>query len=185
MRFTHLILLASTALAAPNEPCYANGQAGVCTTDASCTKAGGTTVKGACPADAANIKCCFKPKCNFGAAGNCRWASDCAGSSAGNLCPGPSQMKCCNSKATGFGGYKAPKIPALGACKKSSVEGAKKIVAAFPGRVREIGCVRSCKCPGTSDHCCGLATDMMCSDAGGVSLDSAFPLGSSYAALCS
>jgi hypothetical protein len=30
-------------------------------------------------------------------------------------------------------------------------------------------CIRDCACPGTSDHCCGLATDMMCSDAGGVS----------------
>ena len=84
-------------------------------------------------------------------------------------CPGPSQFKCCSSTATGFGGYSAPSIPAVGACKSVAVNGAKAIVAAWPGRVREIGCVRSCACPGDSDHCCGKATDMMCSDGGGVS----------------
>lgn len=75
-------------------------------------------------------------------------------------------MKCCQSSATGFGGYAAPKIPAVGSCKEVAVNGAKKIVAAFPGRIRDIGCVRSCTCgvAGASDHCCGKATDMMCSD---------------------
>ncbi|KAK2592686.1 hypothetical protein QQS21_009616 [Conoideocrella luteorostrata] len=169
----HLLhLLAATALAAPNEPCYGpSSQAGVCTTDASCSKAGGTSISGACPADPASIKCCLKPKCSFGAdgRGNCRWQSDCAGQSSPNpLCPGPNQMKCCDNTAVGFGGYKAPAIPAVGACKASAVAGAKKVVAAFPGRVREIGCVRNCKCPGSSDHCCGLAIDFMCSDGGGV-----------------
>lgn len=170
LTITLLPLLAATIQATTNEPCYgANGAAGVCITDAACKSAGGSTISGACPWDPSNIKCCSKPKCSNGSAGNCRWKSDCAGSSVANQCPGPSQMMCCNSAATGFGGYSAPKIPAVGACKKVAVDGAKKIVAAFPGRVREIGCVRDCACPGTSDHCCGLATDMMCSDGGGVS----------------
>lgn len=58
----------------------------------------------------------------------------------------------------------------MGACKKVAVDGAKKVVAQFPGRVREIGCVRDCACGSnpSSDHCCGKATDLMCSDAGGV-----------------
>ncbi|KAH6989189.1 hypothetical protein BKA56DRAFT_629078 [Ilyonectria sp. MPI-CAGE-AT-0026] len=158
------------AQAAVNEPCYGkSGFAGVCVTTSACSKAGGTTISGACPKDPANVKCCSKPKCGSGGAGNCRWTSDCAGSKASNQCPGPGQMKCCSSAARGFGGYKAPKIPAVGACKRNAVTGAKKIVAAFPGRVREIGCVRDCTCgaSGSSDHCCGRATDMMISDHGG------------------
>ncbi|ESU08885.1 hypothetical protein FGSG_04239 [Fusarium graminearum PH-1] len=137
MRYTTVpilfnLLLSSTSLAAPNEPCYGpSGIAGVCITDAACSSAGGTSI------------------------------------SAAGQCPGPSQMKCCSSAATGFGGYSAPTIPAVGACKAVSVNAAKKVVAAFPGRIREIGCKRDCSCPGSSDHCCGLATDFMCSDGGG------------------
>lgn len=63
-------------------------------------------------------------------------------------------------------------FPTVGACKAVSVDGAKKVVAAWPGRVREIGCIRDgCgpTCEGNeSDHCCGMAVDFMCSDAGGV-----------------
>lgn len=173
MRFTTAALLAilsAATHAATNEPCYGpSGAAGVCISTAACAKAGGSTIAGACPADPAGVKCCSKPKCGAGGKGNCRWVSDCAGSTVANQCPGPSQMKCCSSAARGFGGYAVPKIPAVSTCKKVSVDGAKKIVAAFPGRVREIGCVRDCACPGSSDHCCGLATDMMISDHGGVS----------------
>lgn len=144
---------------------------GVCVRPADCTADGGTTIDGACPWDGSGIKCCSKPTCRNGADGNCRWVSDCADSSVSGQCPGPSAFKCCSSKATGFGGYRAPDIPSIGACKRVAVDGAKKIVAAFPGRVREIGCVRPhCSCgPRGSDHCCGMATDMMCSDGGGVS----------------
>ncbi|KAH6889320.1 hypothetical protein B0T10DRAFT_487758 [Thelonectria olida] len=167
---TILTLLAITAHAATNEPCYGpNNVAGVCLSASACSNAGGTSHVGYCKADAASIKCCTKPKCGTGsfAGGNCRWVSDCAGSSQANQCPGPGQMKCCSSSAPGFGGYADPTIPKVGACKSAAVAGAKKIVAAFPGSVREIGCVRDCACPGTSDHCCGLATDMMISDNGG------------------
>lgn len=140
---------------------------GVCVTTSTCSANGGTTIDGACPADAANVKCCTKSPCGSG--GNCRWTSDCAGTSASNQCPGPGAFMCCSSSASGFGGYAAPLIPSVGACKQVAVDGAKKIVAAFPGRVREVFCIRDCACPGTSDHCCGKATDMMCSDGGGVS----------------
>ncbi|KZL77847.1 D-alanyl-D-alanine carboxypeptidase [Colletotrichum tofieldiae] len=157
----------TAALAALNEPCYGSGgRAGVCVTTSTCSSNGGTTIDGACPADADNVKCCTKSPCGSG--GNCRWASDCAGTSASNQCPGPSAFKCCSSSASGFGGYDAPSIPSVGACKQVAVDGAKKIVAAFPGRVRQVFCTRDCDCPGTSDHCCGKATDMMCSDGGGV-----------------
>ncbi|KAM7213791.1 D-alanyl-D-alanine carboxypeptidase [Rhypophila decipiens] len=159
---------ATVAIAAVNEPCYGSGgRAGVCMTTSKCSADGGTTINGACPSDPDNVKCCTKASCNSG--GNCRWKSDCAGTAASGFCPGPSQFKCCSSSATGFGGYSAPRIPSVGSCKKVAVDGAKKIVAAWPGRVREIGCVRDCSCSsGNSDHCCGKATDMMCSDGGGV-----------------
>ncbi|KAJ6443200.1 nucleoporin NUP49/NSP49 [Purpureocillium lavendulum] len=163
---------AGPALAALNEPCYGpNGLAGVCVRTASCASAGGTSIAGACPADAADVRCCSKPKCGDASfAGNCRWQSDCAGKTAQQaFCPGPGQFKCCDSAAAGFGGYPArPKIPPVGACKKTAVDGAGRIVDAFPGRVREVFCIRDCACPGSSDHCCGLATDMMCADGGGV-----------------
>ncbi|KHN99381.1 uncharacterized protein MAM_03079 [Metarhizium album ARSEF 1941] len=45
-----LCLVAATALAAPNEPCYAQGgRAGVCLTEAACTAAGGTTATAPAP----------------------------------------------------------------------------------------------------------------------------------------
>jgi hypothetical protein len=186
----HAILLATlvfyTAHAAVNEPCYGSGgvagmssgqsysgylltSLGVCLSTTTCSASGGTTFSGACPSDPADVKCCSKPSCGA-SPGNCRWSSDCAASSLSNLCPGPSGFKCCQSSATGFGGYAAPAFPVVGSCKSVAVEGAKKIVAAFPGRVREIFCTRDCTCSSTpsSDHCCGKATDMMCSDAGGV-----------------
>ncbi|KAK3985820.1 hypothetical protein QBC44DRAFT_403706 [Cladorrhinum sp. PSN332] len=172
MQLQALALFLATAanvMAATNEPCIGSGgRAGVCLTTSSCSSAGGVTVDGACPADPAGVKCCSKASCANGASGNCRWQSDCGGTSVSGLCPGPAQMKCCSSTATGFGGYSAPTIPAVGGCKAVAVNGARALVNAFPGRVREIFCTRACACPGTSDHCCGKAIDFMCSDGGGV-----------------
>ncbi|KAL2138128.1 hypothetical protein VTI28DRAFT_7402 [Corynascus sepedonium] len=170
MHFNAFALLSATAvLAAVNEPCIGSGgRAGVCLSTSNCASAGGVTTTGACPADAADIMCCTKASCENTSAGNCRWQSDCGGTSVSGQCPGPAQMKCCSSTATGFGGYDAPAFPAVGACQAVAVDGAKKVVAAWPGRVRQIYCTRDCDCPGTSDHCCGKAIDFMCSDAGGV-----------------
>ncbi|KAK5657546.1 hypothetical protein OQA88_3119 [Cercophora sp. LCS_1] len=172
MHFKSLLLTSLSAraiLAAVDEPCYGSGGvAGVCISTSACSSAGGTTISGACPADASDIKCCSKTSCANGSSGNCRWQSDCGGTVVSNQCPGPAQMKCCSSTATGFGGYSAPTIPAVGACQSVAVSGAQKVVAAWPGRVREIYCTRACACPGTSDHCCGKAIDFMCSDGGGV-----------------
>lgn len=105
------------------------------------------------------IRCCTKAPCSGG--DGCRWKSDCAGTSLTGRCPGPTQFQCCTSSATGFGGYGSPSIPAVGACRSVAVAGARAIVNAFPGRVREVFCIRNCACPGTSDHCCGKATDMV------------------------
>ena len=60
-------------------------------------------------------------------------------------------------------------MPVVGGCKRVAVEATRKVVERFPGRVREVGCVRACGCGSGSDHCCGKAVDLMCSDAGGVS----------------
>ncbi|KAI9901093.1 hypothetical protein N3K66_002910 [Trichothecium roseum] len=162
------LIAATTALAAVNEPCIgADGNPGVCVASASCSSSGGTAISGACPADAADVQCCSKPSCQ-GAGSRCSWASDCGGASSTGLCPGPSQMQCCDDAGDAWGGYGAPAVPAVGACQQVAVDGANTLLAAWPGRVREVFCTRDCACPGTSDHCCGKAIDFMCSDAGGV-----------------
>lgn len=94
---------------------------GVCVTTSACSSAGGVTISGACPSDPDNVKCCSKASCTNGSAGNCRWTSDCAGSSVANQCPGPGGFKCCSSAATGFGGYATPSYPSVGACKAVAV----------------------------------------------------------------
>ncbi|KAG9258818.1 uncharacterized protein F5Z01DRAFT_669558 [Emericellopsis atlantica] len=162
-----LALLALPALAAVNGPCYGpNNLAGVCVSTSACSSAGGTSHNNLCPWDGADIKCCTKPSCQ-GSSSACGWTSDCAGTSTPGLCPGPSQSQCCSSTANGWGGYPAPSFPAVGSCKAVAVDGARTVVAQFPGRVREIFCIRDCACPGTSDHCCGMAIDFMIADGGG------------------
>lgn len=184
-----LALVATGAVrAATNEPCIGSGgdpgifqtlqciirkvllnsTTGVCVTTSTCSSSGGIAISGACPSDPADVKCCSKRSCGTAANSTCLWQSDCAGTSITNQCPGPSQFKCCQSAADGWGGYSAPSIPSVGACKQVAIDGAKKIVAHFPGRVKTVYCTRDCGCGSGSDHCCGKATDMMCSDNGGV-----------------
>ena len=154
-----------------NGACTGKGKApGVCIATAKCSSGGGTYITGACPNLPNDIKCCTKTACGSG--GNCRWTSQCSHSSVSGLCPGPANFKCCVPSTSPGGGYPTPHFPSVGACKKTAVDGARAIVAGNPGKVREIGCIRNCVCPGTSDHCCGMATDMMCSSAGGVSCSS-------------
>lgn len=166
-----LFLLPLTTLAKLNGPCTgAANKPGVCIKTSSCTSGGGTYISGACPNDPNDVKCCTKASCGSGG-GTCKFADKCeSGSTQTGLCPGPSDFKCCLPKSGGSG-FPPPHIPGVGACKKVAVEGAKKIVAKNKGKVREIGCVRNCKCgaAGASDHCCGLAIDLMCSKAAGVS----------------
>jgi len=100
---------------------HVHGYSGVCVTTADCSSAGGITISGACPSDPDNVKCCSKASCTNGSTGNCRWSSDCAGTTAANQCPGPSGFKCCSSTATGFGGYSTPAYPAVGACQAVAV----------------------------------------------------------------
>lgn len=175
MRFQAAIItsvLASACLAAENEPCYGDGAQGVCVTTSDCSASGGVTIDGACPSDPSDVKCCSKPTCSVG---NCRWESDCSGSTVSGECPGPSDFMCCDSPDTEYGGYDDPDFPEVGACLEVSVDGAQTLVSAWPGRVREIFCTRDCTCGGegeenSSDHCCGGAIDFMISDAGGVSV---------------
>lgn len=159
-----------------NGPCTGSGgNPGVCISTTSCSSGGGTSIVGACPGTPDNIRCCTKTSCGTG--GNCRFTNQCtSGNTLTGLCPGPDNFKCCLPGTGGGGGgdnptnpnYPAPDIPTVGACKRTAVEGAQKIVAAHKGFVREIGCKRDCGCPGDSDHCCGMATDMMNSDKAGV-----------------
>ncbi|EFQ97389.1 hypothetical protein MGYG_00429 [Nannizzia gypsea CBS 118893] len=172
MKFTHLITytiltLSGVQAAKINGPCTGGGGApGTCISTSSCTRAGGKYISNACPGLPADIKCCSKTSCGNG--GNCRFVSTCStGNTQAGLCPGPTNFQCCLPKGTGGGTFPPPKFPAVGRCKKTAVDGAKKIVAANPGKVREIFCIRDCPCPSNSEHCCGLATDMMCTSAGG------------------
>jgi len=185
MFFILIIIAFQLASAAVNEPCLGDGgRAGVCISTSSCSAAGGASVTGACPADPANIRCCTKAICTKSAqyldldqhdqlhvsllaGGNCRWQSDCAGKSESGLCPGPDQFKCCDSASNGFGGYGDPKEH-YGRCQQVAINGAKAIIRAWPKRVREVFCIRDCGSGDSSDHCNGKATDMMCSDGGGV-----------------
>ncbi|ROT38432.1 hypothetical protein SODALDRAFT_339841 [Sodiomyces alkalinus F11] len=172
MHIRHLLFAlaaATTAMAAINEPCYgSNGVAGVCVSTTACASAGGTSITGACPRDPADIRCCSKPRCSNGSNGNCRWVSDCAGSTVTNQCPGPSGMRCCSSSALGWGGYSNPPLPSSSSCRQVAINGAAAVTRRFPGRTREYFCIRNCTCTSSSsDHCCGRAIDFMISDSGG------------------
>ncbi|KAL9053167.1 MAG: hypothetical protein Q9206_004038 [Seirophora lacunosa] len=118
-----------------------------------------------------NIRCCTKASCGSG--GNCRFTSTCAsGRTLTGLCPGPTDFKCCLPGTSPSGGFPAPRIPGVGACKAIAVSGAQKVVNALPGRVREIFCIRDCACSSSSsEHCCGKAIDYMCTSGGGVRND--------------
>ena len=57
-----------------------------------------------------------------------------------------------------------------GVCEAVSVAGAEAVVESWPGRIREIQCYRPPElCDTPSDHCNGMAVDLMISDETGVS----------------
>jgi len=150
-------------------PCTgANGNPGVCIKTDKCTHAGGSFISSACPGTPDNIKCCTKPHCGTDNKGNCRFTSSCtSGITETNKCPGPTNFKCC-MPASG-GGCGTPGFPSTSSgCKQVAIDGAKAIVAAFPCKVKSIGCIRKCSDSKSSDHCTGMATDMMVAE-GGVS----------------
>ncbi|MCJ1428268.1 hypothetical protein MMC29_006177 [Sticta canariensis] len=101
----YVFLLSGTAFGAVNGPCSADGTPGVCVSTATCSDSAGSSHSGFCPDDPADIKCCTKTDCGSG--GNCRWISQCSGSSQAGLCPGPADFKCCldgGSPSDGGGG---------------------------------------------------------------------------------
>lgn len=161
-----------------NGPCTGSGGApGVCISTPACTDNGGTYISDACPNTPENIKCCTKTACGTDNKGNCRFTSSCSsGVTETNKCPGPDNFKCCMPESGGGGGYPPPTIPSTSSgCKAVAIEGAKDIAAAIPGKVKSIGCIRECRDPSSSDHCTGMATDMMVAD-GGVSVYLLCPL---------
>ena len=157
-----------------------------------CTKDGGELFSRSCVKDGTDVRCCTKPTCGDSSkrdlimaggnsrpveraafSGNCRGDSDCAGKTQGNLCPGPSEFKCCDSDKEGFGGHKKPNDNWKGGCKDKAIKGAERILKTFPGRVRALGCLRAPIQGKDSDHYTGMATDLMCSDGDAVSIRSA------------
>lgn len=168
-----------------NGPCKGKGGApGVCLKISDCDGPGEDFIHNACPGTPDDVKCCSKTSC--GTEGNCRWSKDCSTPTVSGLCPGPADFKCCvpsgsspspTPTPTGGGGsegdtdagtqnkpYDRPSIPETN-CKQVSQDGGKAIVDAHPGAVREVGCHRDCACGSDpSDHCCGMAVDIMCSD---------------------
>ena len=123
-----------------------------------------------CPNLPEDIKCCTKPACGASNAGNCRLTSSCdSGITETNKCPGPDSFKCCmpSSSSGGDDGYPTPTFPSSSSgCKSVAIAGAKTIVEQFPGKVKEIGCIRDCGSGETSDHCVGMATDLMVGEGG-------------------
>ncbi|KAI9892485.1 MAG: hypothetical protein M1814_001442 [Vezdaea aestivalis] len=95
-------LLPTLSLAALNGPCTANGVPGTCISTESCGASGGKSATGFCPNDPTNVKCCTKESCGNG--GNCRFTSNCQGTSLQGLCPGPNAFQCCVPTQTGGGG---------------------------------------------------------------------------------
>ena len=91
--FCAILAITGVTHAALNGPCSANGTPGVCISIATCSGGGGTSRPNFCPSDPAGVQCCIKPSCGTG--GNCRFASQCAGTTLSNLCPGPADFKCC------------------------------------------------------------------------------------------
>ena len=155
-----------------NGPCTgAGGAPGVCISITNCDDGGGQTIIDACPGTPDNIRCCTKTTCGTGNKGNCRFTSSCAsGITETNKCPGPANFKCCMPSGSSTpGSWPPPTFPSLSSgCKQIAIDGAKAIVAQFPGKTKEIGCIRKCDDPASSDHCTGMATDMMVAN-GGVS----------------
>lgn len=151
-----------------NGPCTGKDNApGVCVATSECSSFHGTFISNACPGTPDNIKCCTKALCSDH--GSCRWTSSCTGRTVSNQCPGPSSFKCCIPKTGSPDVFLPPDLPPVGACKAKAVKGAAAIVKGNQGKVRQIYCTRKCPCgEDPSDHCCGMATDMMCSSAGGV-----------------
>ncbi|KAF7352191.1 Glycoside hydrolase family 24 protein [Mycena venus] len=102
-----LFSMASTQ-AAVNGPCTGGGLAsgtGVCISTSKCTASGGTVHNGLCPDDPNDIKCCTKAPCTSASLGGgvCRFTSSCTGNhyTISNLCPGPTDFKCCAPCAAG------------------------------------------------------------------------------------
>lgn len=99
--FYSVFVISGTALGAVNGPCSIDGTPGVCISTSSCSGSDGSFRSGFCPNDPSNIKCCIKPECGSG--GNCRFSSQCSGSTKTGLCPGPADFQCCLGKSSGGG----------------------------------------------------------------------------------
>ncbi|OUM60683.1 hypothetical protein PIROE2DRAFT_32846, partial [Piromyces sp. E2] len=89
-----LIASAHGVLSAVNDRCSSGN--GVCIRTSNCEKMGGTYESGLCPNDPDDVKCCTKPSCTVdGKTGECKFTSDCNGTSLPGACPGPSNFQCC------------------------------------------------------------------------------------------
>jgi len=128
-----------------------NGAPGVCIQTDSCTADGGRYISNACPGTPDNVKCCTKASCSSG--GNCRWASQCSGSTASGFCPGPTNFKCClsggSSGQTKENGPCTGENGAPGVCIKTSscsADGGRYISNACPGTPDDVKCCTKASC---------------------------------------
>jgi hypothetical protein len=108
MSFNSLLILSLLitlpfVFSATNGQC--SGRNGICVSTATCKSYGGTSYAGYCPYDPADIKCCDNIKCNAsGGSGDCKFTSQCGGTTYSGLCPGGSDFKCCVGGGGGSSG---------------------------------------------------------------------------------
>ncbi len=74
--------------------CSSNANNGVCISETECKQHGDKYVKGLCPNDSNEIRCCLDIYCAYGGKrGKCTW--NCKGTAHPGLCPGGNGFVCC------------------------------------------------------------------------------------------
>jgi len=114
LKYLFALVAAPLALANIEDPCNANGQAGVCLRTTDCKLQSGQqgsayTIRGYCPKDPSNVLCCIKTVSRLTTGqylsnpGRCKNVSQCSTSTNtiyNNQCPGSSRVKLCVPKKT-------------------------------------------------------------------------------------
>ena len=161
------------------------GLDGICVPSANCTGDGVTFIDDACPGHGEDIKCCSS--LTFGDDGDYREDNESIADNEDSEDSEDSQdFDDADGQTLNKRAFPTPRLPTLASgCKSIAIEGARKIRAQFPGRIKEIGCKRDCSISGeVSEHCTGMANDLLVSSAWGVSSSSVLSF-VSYMLFCS